>query len=187
MITSNSLVALGSNLSFMGERPEAVLRDALRSLESRGYVIRIASRFFGTPAFPAGSGPDFVNAAVALSSPYSAPEILQHLHDIEAEAGRERTQRWGARTLDLDLIAVDAQVLPDAQTHQYWRELPLEVQKSRAPQDLILPHPRLAERAFVLVPLMDVAPDWVHPVTGHSVDAMCAALPQALRAQVIAL
>jgi len=63
--------------------------------------------------------------------------------------------------------------------------LPLDVQKTATPAQLILPHPRLAERAFVLVPLMDVAPDWVHPVTARSVRQMHDALPQAARAEVV--
>lgn len=98
-----------------------------------------------------------------------------------------RVHRWGARTLDLDLIAVGGKVLPDAQTHKYWRDMPLDQQKTKTPNTLILPHPRLAERAFVLVPMLEVAPDWCHPVTGASVRQMSDALPDALRREVVAL
>lgn len=164
-----------------------LLDDALARLERCGFVIRARSRNFQTPAFPAGTGPDFVNAAVALEGAFDAHEVLAHLHSVEAEMGRTREVRWGARTLDLDLIAIEDQVLPDAQTHQYWRELPLEVQKTTTPADLILPHPRLAERAFVLVPLCDIAADWHHPVTGASARTMLNALTQAQRDEVVAL
>lgn len=181
------LIALGSNLGFDGEGPALVLDAAISALEQRGYVIRARSRYYNTPAFPAGAGPDFVNAVIAVSGPVDLQQVLADLHSVEAEMGRLREVRWGARTLDLDLIAAGAQVLPDLQTHQYWRELPLAVQKTTAPQELIVPHPRLSERAFVLVPLMDVAPDWCHPATGMTVGQMHDALPQALKDEVVAL
>lgn len=81
------------------------------------------------------------------------------------------------RTLDIDLLAMGDSVLPDAETQDRWRLLPMEQQVRATPDRLILPHPRLQDRAFVLVPLADVAPDWVHPRTGQSVRAMLAALP----------
>jgi 2-amino-4-hydroxy-6-hydroxymethyldihydropteridine diphosphokinase len=70
-------------------------------------------------------------------------------------------------------------VLPDAQTHRRWRELAPEDQARQAPDQLVLPHPRLQDRAFVLVPLCDVAPDWRHPVLGLTARALLAALPAA--------
>ena len=77
--------------------------------------------------------------------------------------------------------------MPDLKTYEYWRDLPLEVQKTAVPPELVLPHPRLKERAFVLVPLLDVAPDWCHPVSGESVREMHDALSEAARAEVVAL
>lgn len=183
----SALIALGSNLDFQGGGPAALLDAALGQMGQRGLTIRAVSRFFDTQAFPVGSGPNFVNAAALVDTPHDATQLLTLLHDIEGSFGRERTRRWGARTLDLDLLALDAQVLPNAQTHAYWRLLPAQAQMQQTPDCPIVPHPRLAERAFVLVPLMDVAPDWVHPVTGDSVRAMHDALPQADRAQVVAL
>lgn len=181
------LVALGSNLKFAGESPAIVLDAAILALRSRGFVIRACSKYFDTPAFPAGAGPNFVNATIAIETALPAEVILAQLHEVEAEMGRSRTVRWGARTLDLDIIAVGSQVLPDAQTHQYWRELPLDKQETITPQELILPHPRLAERAFVLVPLMDIAPEWRHPITGVTIRQMHDALSAAQRSEVIAL
>lgn len=88
------------------------------------------------------------------------------------------------RTLDIDLVALGDSVLPDADTQDAWRSMPPEVQARSAPDRLILPHPRLQDRAFVLVPLADVAPDWVHPRTGQTVAQMLAALPAADVAEV---
>ncbi|MGB1209237.1 MAG: 2-amino-4-hydroxy-6-hydroxymethyldihydropteridine diphosphokinase, partial [Paracoccaceae bacterium] len=146
-----------------------------------------ASRFYSTPCFPPGAGPDYVNAAAQVAYRGPVEDFLQKLHAIEAQFGRERVERWGRRTLDLDLIAVGDLVLPDAAGHQQWRDLPPEHQASLAPDQLILPHPRVQDRGFVLVPLADIAADWVHPVLGRSVADMVAALPAKDRADVRAL
>ena len=181
------IIALGSNMNFECAEPLDVVEGALAALEVRGFVIRARSRYFNTPAFPAGSGPDFVNAVAVFEAPFDAAGALVQMHEVEAGFGRARALRWGARTLDLDLIAMGDSVFPDAQMHQYWRDLPLEAQKTQTPQELVLPHPRLAERAFVLVPLLDVAPDWRHPVTGASVRQMHDALSEVSRKEVVAL
>nr|WP_298859953.1 2-amino-4-hydroxy-6-hydroxymethyldihydropteridine diphosphokinase [uncultured Sulfitobacter sp.] len=181
------LIALGSNLNFSGNNPSDVLVGALVALEDRGFVIRACSRYFNTPAYPAGAGPEFVNAAAEVEYVGTAAEALAQMHAVEEEMGRARAVRWGARTLDLDLIAAGDSVLPDAKTHKYWCDLPLGAQKTAVPEVLIVPHPRLCERAFVLVPLMDVAPDWCHPVTGRSVREMHDALSDSARAEVVPL
>jgi 2-amino-4-hydroxy-6-hydroxymethyldihydropteridine diphosphokinase len=145
------------------------------------------SRFFRTPCFPAGTGPDYVNAACVLqvSADLSPRAILARLHDVEATFGRKRAQRWGMRTLDLDLLALGDSVLPDAATQTRWRNHSGADQAQLAPDQLILPHPRLQDRAFVLVPLADVAPDWRHPVLGLTVADMVSRLPAADRATVV--
>ncbi|NNK15304.1 MAG: 2-amino-4-hydroxy-6-hydroxymethyldihydropteridine diphosphokinase [Sulfitobacter sp.] len=181
------LLALGSNLTSSAGSPDETLRAALRSLEKHGAAIRAVSSFYSTPAFPAGNGPDFVNAAVDISADWSAQETLAICHQIEAEMGRQRAQRWGQRTLDLDLIAYGDVVLPDAQTHAEWRKLALDEQISRTPKELVLPHPRMQDRAFVLVPLADVAPDWKHPLLGQTVIQMRDALDPADIKAVVAL
>ncbi|MGH1415989.1 MAG: 2-amino-4-hydroxy-6-hydroxymethyldihydropteridine diphosphokinase [Pelagimonas sp.] len=179
------LIALGSNLGMNRSNPLETVQNSIRELSNRRFTLRRVSRFFVTPCFPAGAGPDYVNACVAISHHGNCDDVLKNLHEIEADFGRERQQRWGSRTLDLDLIASGAQVLPSDAIHTQWRDLPLEQQKMRAPQELIVPHPRIQERAFVLVPLCDVAPNWVHPILGRTVREMTEALPSAQRNEVI--
>jgi len=186
---NTALVAIGSNLSTQRDSPLEIVRGAMDALLSLGGSLNVdafaASRLFRTHAFPPGSGPDFVNAAVSFSTRLEAKALLSALHEIEAGAGRVRERRWGARVLDLDLLGLGDTVLPDAATFRAWADLPAAEQQTRAPDRLILPHPRLHERAFVLVPLMDVAPDWVHPVLQRSVRALHDALPAEARSAVV--
>lgn len=181
------LVALGGNLPSGSGLPADTLRAALDMLADRAVQPRAVSRFYRTPCFPAGAGPDYVNAAAILDFSGTPSELLAILHGVEAEFGRERVQRWGRRTLDLDLVAAGQAVLPNAQVFADWRDLPPDQQMRQTPDQLILPHPRLQDRAFVLVPLADIAPDWVHPVSNRTVRQMLEALPETARKEVVAL
>jgi 2-amino-4-hydroxy-6-hydroxymethyldihydropteridine diphosphokinase len=175
--TPSALIALGANLPTPeGSPPAETIKRAMAALEDAFFAVE-RSKLYQTPCFPAGAGPDYVNAAMLLKSNANPAEILVKLHELEAVFGRERQERWGMRTLDLDLIAVGDKVLPDAATHNEWRNLSADLQVSATPDRLILPHPRLQDRAFVLVPMADIAPDWVHPVLRLTIRQMCDALP----------
>lgn len=181
---SRALIGFGANLSSDGRPPESTVPLAMAALSDLTGQALTPSRLYRTPAFPPGAGPEFVNAAAMLEWPGSAEELLAHLHTVEAGFGRTRRARWEARIMDLDLIALGEAVVPDPATQLRWAALAPEDAATRTPDRLILPHPRLADRSFVLVPLAEIAPDWRHPVTGLSVREMLAARPAEERARI---
>ena len=157
-------VAIGSNLG----PSRRIVDDALATLERHGAFADLAvSRLYRTRAVGPAQ-PDFLNAAFRARTHLPPHGVLEVLQAVERQFGRVRTLAWGPRTLDLDLLFHDRAVL-DTST-------------------LTLPHPRIDERGFVLAPLRDLAPDWVHPLTGRTVgqawQRWLAVTPDAARAVV---
>jgi 2-amino-4-hydroxy-6-hydroxymethyldihydropteridine diphosphokinase len=150
------LVASGSNLPFCGVDSQHIVLRAFRAVGRMSRVKRV-SPLYESPAWPDASDPAFVNAVAEIETSLSPEALLAALHAIEAGFGRRRSVRNAPRTLDLDLIAYHDEI--------------------RGGEDavLILPHPRLAGRAFVLAPLAEIAPDWRHPVTGDTATDLLAA------------
>lgn len=154
------LVALGASLPGPdGAPPVETCRRAAVALDRLpGLRLRALSRWWQTdPVPPMPGAPVFINAVARLEGAADPSSVLAALHAIEDRAGRVRPYPNAPRTLDLDLIAQGDRVLPGPHP--------------------VLPHPRAHERAFVLLPLAEVAPGWRHPLLGATVEALAARLP----------
>ena len=141
------LIGIGGNLDTprFGS-PRETLRAALAAVEAQGIAIIARSGWYRSEPVPRSNQPWFVNAVASLRTPLDANELLAALQAIETRFGRVRSEPNAARALDLDLLDYRGQVM----------ETP----------SLLLPHPRLHERRFVLTPLAEIAPDWRHPIFG---------------------
>jgi 2-amino-4-hydroxy-6-hydroxymethyldihydropteridine diphosphokinase len=155
-------IALGANQAYRGGAPLQTLNSALRALAAAGVGVLAASRPWRSPAWPDPSDPPFVNACVAVGTRLDPRALMAVLHEVEAEHGRRRAVRNAPRTLDLDLIDFEGRT-------------------QGPPGGPDLPHPRLEARAFVLLPLKDIAPHWRHPSTGAALQSLIGALPLAER------
>ena len=137
-------------------------------------VVRQSSQF---KTGPVGGGwqPEFYNAAVLVRTDKSPRELLRVAKAIEREAGRRPGRRWGPRPLDIDIIAYERRIVPANR----WHPMTLPVIPA-----LTIPHPRAHMRAFVLIPLQEIAPHWRHPCLGLSVRQLLQRLPKAVRQSV---
>ncbi len=145
-------VGLGSNL---GERID-YLRQAVAALEDAGVRVVEASSVYETEPVGGPTQPPYLNAVVELLWRGDPRQLLEIIRTIEADADRVRDEHWGPRTLDLDIIAVDG----------------VEIEATDDSEALVLPHPRAHERAFVLVPLAEVAPFAVLPPHGTAAEVL---------------
>src|SRR5699024_8217942 len=119
-----ALVALGANQPGESGSPRDSLNGALSLLaELPGIAVEAASRWYRSPAFPPGSGPEFVNGAAVLRTALGPEALLAALHEVEARLGRRRDLRWGPRVCDLDLLAMGEAVRPDAATVRRWMDM----------------------------------------------------------------
>lgn len=150
-----AVLAFGSNL---GDR-DATIRAGLDALAAHGIRISAMSTLVESVAVKPGgedeAAPRYLNGVALVSTVLAPHDLLRAIHAVEAELGRVRVERWGDRTLDIDIVAYGDLILDD--------------------QDLVLPHPRAAQRAFVLSPWLELDPDAVLPGSGR-VDALLAAL-----------
>ena len=147
-----AFIGLGSNLgnerNGIFESPKQQLLNAIQSIDNQTTIHLIStSYFYQTEAIGPGDQPDYINAAIKIKTSLSANQLLLALQNIENQQGRVRKERWGARTLDLDILIFD-QLIENS-------------------EQLILPHPRAHERAFVLAPLNDLDPNLVIPKRGN--------------------
>ena len=144
----DSFIALGSNI---GDSP-TILDTAVKTLNKvLGITYRIKSSWYRTKAVGPPQ-PDYLNGCVSLGVDLEPLKLLQILLEIENQFGRERKERWGARTLDLDLLLYDNLILD--------------------PPTLQIPHPRMTHRGFVLVPLAEIAPDWIEPISKRAIKQL---------------
>jgi 2-amino-4-hydroxy-6-hydroxymethyldihydropteridine diphosphokinase len=151
------LIGLGGNLPSPAGPPRKTLEAALERLAALGATVIKRSSWYTTAPVPISDQPWFINAVAEISTSLEPAQLLAALHEVEAAFGRERSVINAARTLDLDLLAYGNAVSDHGSP--------------------LLPHPRLHERRFVLAPLAEIAPQWVHPRLGRAARELLADLP----------
>jgi 2-amino-4-hydroxy-6-hydroxymethyldihydropteridine diphosphokinase len=140
------LIGVGSNVPGPWGTPEQMVARVPFELDRGPVRVVRASSLVRTTPFGMTDQPPFINAVLAVETDLAPGALLLHLQALERRAGRQRHIHWGPRTLDLDLLDYHALFL-------------------NAPSGLVLPHPGIAERPFVLVPIIEIAPEWRHPAT----------------------
>ena len=165
------LLALGANVAGRWGRPRESLTRALSELQNHGVQIAGVSNYYTTEPLSDAPQPRYLNAVVAAQTHLAPGTLLRLLKQLERSAGRRATRAGSQRPLDIDILDYGG------------RRISWPVRR-RERSRLILPHPEMHARAFVLVPLRDVAPHWRHPVLGVQVNRLLAQLAPAARAGV---
>jgi 2-amino-4-hydroxy-6-hydroxymethyldihydropteridine diphosphokinase len=150
------LVGLGANSPGPWGSPARTLHRALAEIERRGVVVEAVSPLYETAALGAARQPPYVNQVALLATRLPAPALLRLLKEIERQSGRRGGRAWGERKLDLYILNYKGLIVGRSKA-------PKGVPRERV-RPLVLPHPQLENRPFVLKPLLDVAPNWRHPV-----------------------
>lgn len=173
---NTAFVSFGGNIESPIGDPKETIMAALKMLAANSLDLLKRSNFYLTPAIPIGSGPIFINVVAKVQSDLNAHELLNEFHLIETVFNRQRSKRWGPRTLDIDLLVLEDQVYPSKAEFLKWSKLSKKDQIKYTPKNLILPHPRIQDRAFVLIPFKDLDENWVHPVFKKNINVMLSEL-----------
>jgi len=174
-----AVIALGCNVRGRWGAPRETLAEAVRRLEDGGVVEGVSGLWRSAPFGPVAQ-PSFLNAVVMLRTGLSPHDLMRRLRRLEAEAGRLRGRSWGPRALDLDLLDHGGRVITPPGRGRPSGVLGLHHLQRRG---LILPHPAIASRPFVLLPLAEAAPEWRHPLGGWTAVQALARMPGKIRAQ----
>ena len=172
-----ALVGLGANCPGPWGTPSSAIAQALGEIDRAHIDVAAVSPLYATEAVGNARQPAYVNAVALLGTTLSPEALLRVLKGIERRSGRRGGRPWGPRTLDIDIIDYDGLV-------RHWRGRMADFRRA-GPRPLILPHPLAQERPFVLQPLIDVAPDWRHPVLQKSAAELLRALPKAGAGRVL--
>ena len=157
-------IALGSNLETENMDRLEILNKALEYFPMFSISLVKVSSFWESKSYPNNNQPNFINAVSEVQSILNPHQTLCSLKKIEIILGRKVNCRWGSRVLDLDILAAGSLILPNLRIFNRWLKMPLQHQIQNQPNQLILPHPRIQDRLFVLKPLSEIDPSWIHPV-----------------------
>lgn len=153
---TKAYLLLGSN---EGDRL-GLMQEGIEQISKTGGKIVGQSRMYETAAWGLEEQPDFLNMAIIIDTPLQPIELLKAIHDIEQNLGRQRTLKWGQRTLDIDILFFGQHII----------NIP----------ELAIPHPSVQLRRFALVPLNEIAPDFIHPVLNKTISRLLADCPDPL-------
>ena len=181
---SKCLISFGANIPGPLGCPAETLNLAFKEFQNHDLLILKKSQIYSSLAFPDPKKPAYLNGCLQILVNCGPNDVLISLKAIEKKMGRRTNHRWGSRICDLDLLSFESRVLPSPEVFNHWYKMPLKNQILEKPDELLLPHPRIQDRAFVLKPLLEVAAGWMHPVHNLTVKEMFNFLPKEERDSV---